>query len=217
VALDDAIAKAKTLAGAAIFTDAADATSSGASGDSNAILAALLAAGYRGRTLVPIVDPPAVAAAFGAGVGATFRARLGGALDKRFAPIELDVTVDLLCRGDAVLETSGRPNPAGDLAVLLHANHTIVAMSRPANLFDRSVFYAAGRDPKRHDLIVVKSPHCEKHMFVEWAARNFNVDAPGATSANLVSLGHRICRRPIYPLDPGVAFAPKAEIYARAG
>lgn len=215
VALDDAIARAKTLDGPAIFTDAADATSSGATGDSNAILVALKSAGYRGKVLLPIVDPPAVDAAMKAGLGASLRVRLGGALDKRFTPIELDVTVDLLSRGDAVLETAGRPNPSGPTAVLLHENYTIVAMTKSANLFDRSVFFAAGRDPKRYDLIVVKSPHCEPHMFVAWAARNFNIDAPGATSANLKSLGHEVCARPIYPLEPDTTFTPRAELFAR--
>jgi hypothetical protein len=52
-------------------------------------------------------------------------------------------------------------------------------------------------------------------MFVDWAARNFNVDAPGATSANLRSLGHRICARPVYPLEPDTRFDPRAEVYAR--
>jgi microcystin degradation protein MlrC len=215
VALDDAIARARTLDGTAIFTDAADATSSGATGDSNAILVALKRAGYRGKVLLPIVDPPAVAAAMKAGIGGTLRVKLGGALDRRFTPIELEVTVDLLSRGSAVLETAGRPNPSGPTAVLLHENYTIVAMTRSANLFDRSIFFAAGRDPRRYDLVVVKSPHCEPHMFVAWAARNFNVDAPGATSANLGSLGHKICNRPVYPLEPDTRFEPKAELFAR--
>jgi microcystin degradation protein MlrC len=216
VALDDAIARARRLDGAAIFTDAADATSSGATGDSNTILAALLEANYAGRALLPLVDPPAVEAAKKAGLGGKFRARLGGALDNRFTPVELEVEVELLSRGRAILETSGAPNDAGDCAVLRHANYTIVAMTKSANLFDRSVFYACGQDPKRFDLIVVKSPHCEPHMFVDWAARNFNIDAPGATSANLKTLGHTICRRPIYPLEPDTTFAPQAEIYGRA-
>ena len=44
--------------GTIILTDAADATSSGASGDSNAILRALADGGYRGTVLAPIVDAP---------------------------------------------------------------------------------------------------------------------------------------------------------------
>jgi microcystin degradation protein MlrC len=217
VALDDAIARTRTLQDTAIFTDAADATSSGATGDSNAILAALKKAAYRGRVLAPIVDPEAVNQAMRAGIGGRFRAQIGGAIDTRFTPLELDVEVELLSRGHAVHETSGAPNEGGDTAVLLHENFTIVAMTKPANLFDRSIFYAAGQDPRRFDVVVVKSPHCEPHMFVDWAARNFNIDAPGATSANLRSLGHTICKRPMYPLEPDAVFAPKAEIYRRSG
>ncbi len=215
VGLEDAIAKARTMSGPVIFTDAADATSSGATGDSNAILAALVKAGYERKVLLPIVDPPAVKAAFAAGVGAAIRVKLGGALDQRFEPIELDVTVDLLSRGRCTLERSGLPMDAGPTAVLIHKNFTIVAITRGAYLFDRAVFYAAGQDPKRFELTVVKSPHCEHHMFDEWAERNFNIDAPGATSANLHSLGHTICQRPVYPLDADVVFKPKPQTFQR--
>src|SRR4029453_8380722 len=49
--------------GTVVLMDAADAPSSGASGDSNAILRALLEAGYEGTILAPVVDPAAVEAA----------------------------------------------------------------------------------------------------------------------------------------------------------
>jgi hypothetical protein len=52
-------------------------------------------------------------------------------------------------------------------------------------------------------------------MFEAWAETNFNVDAPGATSANVRSLGHAICARPMYPLDAEVAFEPRAVTYRR--
>lgn len=53
--LDEAIATAKASLGegTVVFVDAADATSSGASGDSNAILRGILEQGYTGRTLLP--------------------------------------------------------------------------------------------------------------------------------------------------------------------
>ena len=80
----------EVAAGTVVMMDAADATSSGASGDSNAILREVLAQEYRGRVLAPIVDPAAVRQAFAAGVGATIRTRLGGAVDtRRFQPLEL--------------------------------------------------------------------------------------------------------------------------------
>jgi len=87
--------------------------------------------------------------------------------------------------------------------------------TRPVSLFDRSWFYANGQDPRKFDLVVVKSPHCESHMFADWCATLINVDAPGATSANVRSLGHTKCARPIFPLDQHVAFTPKAEIFRR--
>ncbi len=213
IPLDRAIAEARRMAGPVIFTDAADAPSSGATGDSNAILAALLAAKYDRRVLLPIVDPPAVAAAVRAGVGATISVRVGGASDHRFTPVEITAVVDMLSRGRAVYETSGGEIDAGPAAVLVSGNYTMVVLTKPVGLFDRAVFLSHGRNPKDYDLIVVKSPHCEYHMFDEWAEKNFNIDAPGSTSANLSSLGHTVCRRPMYPLDPAVTFAPRPEVF----
>jgi microcystin degradation protein MlrC len=99
--------------------------------------------------------------------------------------------------------------------VLTFGNFTILVMSRSVSLFDRAMYFANGLDPTDFDLIVVKSPHTEHHMFDSWSEKNFNIDAPGATSADLKSLGHTICARPIYPLDENVAFAPRAIIYQR--
>uniref|UniRef100_A0A9E7ZX71 Microcystinase C n=1 Tax=Bosea sp. NBC_00436 TaxID=2969620 RepID=A0A9E7ZX71_9HYPH len=214
VSLDRAIAQARSIDGPVIFTDAADATSSGASGDSNAILTALREAGYGKRVLAQIVDAPAATAAHKAGVGATIEVTLGGSIDPvRFPPMKVTAKVKLLSDGEAALETMKAPLSAGPTAVLTWDNVTVVVMSRSVSLFDRAMYYANGIDPTDFDLIVVKSPHTEFHMFDQWCARNFNIDAPGATSANLKSLGHTICARPIYPLDEGVTFAPRATIY----
>ena len=73
--------------GTVVLVDAADATSSGASGDSNAILRELVAQDYQGRALLPIVDPGAVKDAFAAGIGGDITTTVGGAFDaKRFIP-----------------------------------------------------------------------------------------------------------------------------------
>ncbi len=210
VTVEAAIAATRDLEGTAIFADAADATSSGASGDSNAILAALLEQNYEGKVLVPIVDAPAVERAFALGVGQSARFSLGGVLDSRFTPVELQATVRMLASGPYPFESWGNEQDGGDTAVLQSGRITVIVTSRPVYLFDRSLFLAHGRDPRHFDLVIVKSPHCQDRFFVEWAAANFNVDAPGSTSANLKSLGHRICQRPMYPLDEGVEFKPTA-------
>jgi microcystin degradation protein MlrC len=193
-----------------IFTDAADATSSGATGDSNVILKALIKAKYPRRVLLQIVDAAAAKAAAAAGIGAKIKVSLGGERDPgRFKPVAVTAIVESLSRGNVRLETMRAPIDAGLTAVLTVENFTIVVISNPCFLFDRAVYFANGCDPKRFDLTVVKSPHTEYHMYDEWVVKNFNIDAPGSTSADLPSLGRTICQRPVYPLDPDVAFTPK--------
>lgn len=85
----------------------------------------------------------------------------------------------------------------------------------PSVCTDRSLFLAVGRNPADFDTVVVKSPHCQPHMFEEGAQLLINVDAPGSTSANLKSLGHTRCVRPIFPLDDNVTFISKAKIFRR--
>ncbi|HEY3788476.1 MAG TPA: M81 family metallopeptidase [Urbifossiella sp.] len=201
--------------GTVALVDAADATSSGAPGDSNAILRELLATGYRGGALIPIVDPTAVAAAFTVGVEATVKVSIGGAFDRRHNPVEITARVRMLSDGRFHSESFGQEWYAGRTAVLKAGAITLVVTTRPVHLFDRSLFYAHGLDPRRFDLVVVKSPHCQRRMYADWCTALINVDAPGATSANLPTLGHSRCRRPIFPLDRDVSFRPRVERFAR--
>ena len=215
--LADAARLAKENAsGTVVLVDAADATSSGASGDSNAILRALLAAGYQGTALIPIVDPGAVAAAFETGVGNLVRTTVGGALDKtRFTPLPIEGRVRLLSDGWFHSETTRELWQAGRTAVVQIGGFTIILTSRAVSLYDRALFLAHGCDPQHFGAVVVKSPHCEPHMFKAWAARYVDVDAPGSTSANLRSLGHTRCARPVFPLDADVKFAPVVKVFQR--
>ena len=216
--LEDAVRKAATVnSGTVVMMDAADATSSGASGDSNAILCEALRQGYRGRILTPIVDAAAVEKAFAAGVGATIRTTVGGAVDPgRYQSLEVEARVRSLSDGRFRSESFGWQWDSGNTAVLEADNATLVVGTVPVSLFDRSWFYANGQDPRHFDMVVVKSPHCEPHMFADWCAKLINVDAPGATSANLHSLGHTKCARPIFPLDEGVEFDPVADVFRRS-
>jgi len=213
----DAIADAKRQSGTVTFTDAADAPSSGASGDGNAILRALLDAGYEGSVIMPIVDAPAAARAHAEGVGARFNQPLGGTIDPaRFPPIPLEVEVERLGDGEYLHEVSRRPAHAGPTAVLRHGAIRIVVLSRPVFMMDRAVFLAHGLDPTRADLVVVKSPGAFARYFT-FAVKNYVPDVPGATSANLGSLGFRVCERPMFPIDPGVSYDIRVEHFPAAG
>ena len=218
--LADAVSRAhQTLgSGTVILTDAADATSSGASGDSVAVVAALLGSDYAGSVLAPVVDAPAVRSAMKANAGDTIRVSLGGTLDPaRFRPLTVDARVRMLSDGRFWEESHGTEWSGGPTAVLelAEAAVTMVVTSRPVSLYNRSLFLAHGQDPTRFDAVVVKSPHCQPRFFSDWAAKVVNVDTPGATSANLRSLGHTRCHRPMFPLDDDVTFTPAVEVYQR--
>ena len=218
VAVPEAVKEASSLVGqgTVAMVDAADATSSGASGDSNVILRELVAAKYPGRALLPIVDPGAVEAAFGAGVGGEVNVKIGGWFDqKRFSPLPMKARVRMLSDGRFRSESFNQEWFADRTAVLEAGNVTLVATTRPVHLFDRSLFYAHGQDPRHFDLVVVKSPHCQHRMYAEWCVKLIHADAAGSTSANLPTLGHTVCRRPVFPLDEGVTFTPSPRIFSR--
>lgn len=216
IALPRAIAQARTMTGPVLFSDAADATSSGATGDSNAIIKALHETDYPGRVLAQIVDSAAASDAHKAGLGAEITVTLGGKIDPdRFTPMQVTARVALLSDGAARLETMGTALDAGPTAVLRFGNFTVVVLSRSVSLFDRAMYFANGCNPRDFDLIVMKSPHAEFHMYDAWVEKNFNIDAPGATSADLPSLGHAICARPMYPMEPDTEFTPDPVIYQR--
>ncbi len=216
VSIDEAIEQAREAKGTVVLVDAADATSSGASGDSNAILRGLIESDYPGTTLFPIVDAPAVAAAMAAGIGAEIETTLGGTLDPgRFEPLPVKGIVRMLSDGRFTNESHGTEWFGGNSAVLQIGNHTVVVTSRPVSLYDRSLFLAHGHDPKRFDLVVQKSPHCRYEFFQAWADRLIGVDAPGSTSANLPYLGHTVCQRPMFPMEPDTTFEPEVMLFQR--
>jgi microcystin degradation protein MlrC len=214
ISVAEATRLAMNAKGRIVLVDAADATSSGASGDSNAILRAFVEAGSKRTLLAPVVDKSAADAAFRAGVGAEIDVVVGGALDpRRFTPLPLRARVRVLCDGEMRSESHGEAWYAGPTAVLQSGPFTVVVTSRPVSLYDRSLFLSAGQDPATFAMTVVKSPLCQPRFFNDGAEMVLNIDAPGATSANVKGLGHRIARRPLYPLDDNFEYTPTAKVF----
>ncbi len=199
--LNDAVRLAIETEGLTVFSDAADATASGASGDSNAILKRLLESNFPKTALVPIVDAPAVEKSFGAGVGATLQLTLGGTRDPgRFEPLSVRAYVKSLHDGQFRYE-DGTVGYAGRVAVLSIGHATVMVTERPVYVVGCRVFQAHGLEPTDFDLVVVKSPNGFRTWYQSIAARIVPVDVPGSTSANLKSLPFENCVRPIWPLD----------------
>ena len=211
VGLDGAIGIANETDGLTVFSDAADATSSGASGDSNHILRGLLESGYGKQALLPLVDPPAVARAFDAGVGATLSLSLGGALDPdRHPPLECEAYVKSLHDGVYRME-GGTMESGGRTTVLQVRTCSILVTTLPVSIMGRRVFESRGLNPVDFDLCVCKSPNGFRTHYQAIAKRIVPVDVPGSTSANLSSLPYERCPRPMFPLDDDV----KTEIVSK--
>ena len=206
MSVEDSIAAAEQTEGLTVFSDAADATSSGASGDSNEILKGIVYSSFTGRALVPIVDAAAVQDAFTAGVSEARIVRLGGTLDpERFDPVSLTVRVKSLHDGNFIYE-NGTPGIAGRVAVLQHQSIDILVTERSAYFVGQRVFTSHGLDPADYDIVVVKSPNGFRPHFNDIAARICPVDVAGSTSANLQSLPFTNVQRPVFPLDEDVEF-----------
>ncbi len=208
--LSEAVAQAKETPGLTVFSDAADATSSGAPGDSNAVLQELLAQDYAGRALIPLIDAPAVAAAFDAGVGSTITLPLGGTMDPtRHTPFTVTVNVKSLHDGEFAYE-NGVVEQAGRTAVLTIGNIAVLTTERLILFVGRRVFQAFGLEPQDFSIVVAKSPNGFRTWYESIAARIVHLDTPGSASLNLESLPYKHCVRPIFPLDENVVATLRA-------
>lgn len=212
VPLDDALPAARARQGLTVLSDAADATSSGAPGDSNHVLAALLASRWPKRALLSIVDPAAAAQAAAAGVGATIRTSVGGRLDPRgCTPIDLEAEVRFVSRSDFVYE-DGTIGHVGIAAVLRVGRIDILVTARRVWVVGQAVFKAHELDPVDYDLVVVKSPNGFRPHYADIAAAIVVADTNGCTSVSLEKLSYRHLRRPMFPWDDATP-SLRAELY----
>lgn len=193
---------------AVFVSDAGDNPTAGAAGDVPHTLAALLAhpalrpGGHASAIFASIPDAPAIASLRQANPGATVHLTLGGKLDPLHGP-PLPVT------GRLVRFLDEGPNPQA--VVRCGGTHVIVtAARRPYHL--RSDFLALGLDPLEHELTVVKIGYLEPEL-AAMASRHLLALSPGAANPQLASLPYRRLRRPVYPLDRGFHWQPRARLF----
>jgi microcystin degradation protein MlrC len=201
--MKEIVERAEEQDGLTVCGDPADSTASGSSGDSNAVLKGLLEHNYSKRALIFIVDSPAVARAFEAGVGSKIQVGLGGSVDKeRFTPLEAEVYVQSL--SDGIYGRGAVPGRAGRTAKFKLNQHVVVASERAAATTSSTFFLSQGEDPTAYDFVIAKSPNGFRTHYESLASQIVYADVPGSTSANLKTLPYKRCPRPIFPLDEGV-------------
>ena len=200
--------------GTVIYCDSADSTSSGSTGDSTAILQALLrVAPFEEVALLNVVDPQVVAQAIEAGVGNTVTVEVGGKLAPNFfTPVAFRGYVKTISDGRFRFKGPGMrgvEHRMGRAVVLIQGGIHLVIMERAVSQWDPQLYRSLGEEPSDAHIVQVKSPMAFRAAYKGIADEVLTIAAPGAATPNLGSLPWRHLRRPIYPLDPEMTWPPE--------
>lgn len=205
--VQDALAAAEQIEGGpVVLAESSDSTGSGSPGDSTGVLKHLVKAKLSGPAAIFLVDPPGVAQAFEAGVGATVKMSIGGAFDKKNSkPVAVKAYVRLLSDGRWTARArgynTGITTAMGRAAVLEVGMVQILVAERSSMTVDPALFESHGIDPAYCKIVVVKSPNGFRAAYEPIAKGIFLVDTPGVSTANFARLPFKRIPRPIYPLD----------------
>lgn len=195
-------AAARNAAGPVVIADVADNPGGGAGGDSTYVLGEILRRGIGSVALAMLYDPGAVEIARAAGVGARIRMRIGGKISELSgSPLDVDATV--LAVNDNARQKGLGPQleHLGASAAIAVDGVDIVLNSRRQQTFSPDCFTEFGIDPRKKNLLVVKSSHHFYDQFQQLASRIIYCVVPGTVNPDLSRLPYRKIRRPIWPLE----------------
>jgi microcystin degradation protein MlrC len=215
--IEDAVRAAHEGDGLTVLSDSADATTSGAPGDSTWILRELLKYDWPSPALVTMVAPEVVANAQRLGVGGEWSGSIGGVRDCRFSqPLMVTARVANLFDGKFVFSGHLARNLAFDMgrcAVLRQGNVHAIVTSRSGPHFAPELFRAAGLDPFAASVLVAKSPCGFRAAYATRAARIFVVRAPGCAPSDFWRYEYKNIPRPLWPWDESADWSPNPSVY----
>ena len=203
----EAIEQARRRPGTVVLSQSSDSPPAGSTGDSPAMVRALLEHGRDLVAYVTVVDAPAVAACHEAGIGASVELEVGASIDTRFhAPVALSGTVASLRAAEPLVLVgpafAGMDVSMGRAAVVRCGSLHVLLSEQPACTFDVAPFRAMGLEPVDADVVVVRSAT----MFRSgWAAvmegEPLFLDLPGPSTPRFSQLDYVRAPRPLYPLE----------------
>ncbi len=200
--LDDAIRIAQQGSERSVFiADVGDNPTAGVPGDNPHSLERLLALGVDDAVLAGIVDADAFHACAQAGIGHTVTLDLGGKLDVAHgAPLAVAGVVEHVYQPDG-------PYAEPAIATLkVDGVRVLITDRRKAFTLLRD-FEVAGIEPLAHRIVVVKLGYLFPELR-DAAPREILAMTPGYNDMDLTRLPWRYQTRPIFPLDPDMAWRP---------
>jgi microcystin degradation protein MlrC len=143
-----------------------------------------------------IPGPEAVVAAVDAGIGATVTVKAGAAVDDRHAgPVTFTGRVHAIRHGDKDAVTE----------VVIQVGSVFVIVTELRKPYHHEAdFTELDLDPRTSDIVIVKIGYLEPELF-DMAAGWRLALTPGGVDQDLLRLGHRRIRRPMFPFDPEMA------------
>lgn len=189
-----------------VVGDGADATNSGAPGDSTVLLSEFLC-----RETIPygaltfLVDADAVREAQRCGEGGQFKYPIGGKLSDYSDPVHVSGTVEKLLSVKWVLSghiSTNLPIDMGAGAVIRCGDVTILLCERSGPGSSPVLYETAGLDPRNFGIVVAKSPAGFRADYAPFAAEMLSADCPGCAAPRWAELPFEHVDRPLWPLDP---------------
>jgi microcystin degradation protein MlrC len=203
----DVVAKCLAHGGQPIVIgDGADATNSGAPGDSTVLLRELV-----NQQPIPhgamtfLVDPTAVAHAEQAGVGGAFDKFVGGNFAPEYSePLRFRGTVERLLPMQYELNGAlGHKMPVqmGRSAVVRSGDVTVVFTEKSGPGSSPLLYETAGLKPRECGIVVAKSPTAFRADYDPFVAASYIADCPGCAAPNLSGLKFQNVNQPLWPLQ----------------
>ena len=211
--VSDAVDRAERLATPVCLLDVGDNVGGGSAADGTALAAELHRRGA-GKAFVCIYDPESVAAAQAAGRGAVRTFRIGGKTDRMHGE-SLAIECRVLDVFDGrffepeIRHGGVHHYDQGRTAVVASAAGLVVMLTSkrmvPFSLHQLTDF---GIDPKTFRYIVAKGVNAPLAAYREVCPSFVRVDTPGSTAANMTAFEYRHRRRPMFPFEPDLRWAP---------
>lgn len=212
VAYGEAADEADRAAGPLVLADTQDNPGAGGNGDTVGLLRALIA-GADSALCGVLYDPATAAAAWQAGEGAPVRISLGAWTGgAREEPIDTTATVLRLHDGEIEAHGpfyAGATLSLGPSAMLGIGGVRVIVASAKVQTADRAMFEALGADPRRENILAVKSSVHFRADFQPIARDVLVVASPGPNPADHTGLAYRRLRT-------GVRLMPMGPVFQRS-
>lgn len=200
----EAMRAALALPGRTLLIDTPDAIGGGASGDSPALLAAILAEAPEVASALCLVDPQAAAQAMALGAGAEARFLIGAWQDQRFfKPVEVVARVERLCEGSFTYRggpAAGARAKLGPSAVLRHGGLRLLVASHAVYEHLDEHYDACGIDIAACKLVSFKNLMNYRKLLGPGTGF-IALHGPGATPLRLQDVAWENRRWPFWPAD----------------